>query len=93
MEFVIIGNLVKPKNEIEKQIRKLGGKVVAVVHDKLAAVISNFQEVHRMDFPMKAAKFHHIQVVSVDFLTDIQNEDPLAYILSKSLCDWGGDVS
>jgi NAD-dependent DNA ligase len=40
MEFVILGKTTRPKNEIKKEIKKLGGKVVTNIHDKLAAVIS-----------------------------------------------------
>lgn len=94
MEFVIVGNLEKPRNEIEKQIRKLGGKIGTTIHSKLAAIISNHQEIKNMGFQMASAKIHKIQVVSVDFLTAIQTMDPIAYIISESLDDnWGGDVS
>jgi len=41
MEFVILGKTTRPKDEIKKEIQKLGGKVVTNIHDKLAAVISN----------------------------------------------------
>jgi poly [ADP-ribose] polymerase len=40
MEFVILGKTAKPKDEIKKEIKKLGGKVVTNIHDRLAAVIS-----------------------------------------------------
>lgn len=40
MEFVILGNTTRPKDELKKEIKKLGGKVVTKIHDKLAAVIS-----------------------------------------------------
>lgn len=40
MEFVILGKTTRSKNEIKKEINKLGGKVVTNIHDRLAAVIS-----------------------------------------------------
>lgn len=93
MEFVIIGSLQKSRKEIERTIKKLGGKLVDRVHYKLTAVISNAKEVQKMENQMQEAKAYEIQVVSVEFLTEVaRNIDPILYILSKSLCDWGGDV-
>ena len=40
MEFVILGKTTRPKDEIKKEIKKMGGKVVTNIHDRLAAVIS-----------------------------------------------------
>jgi NAD-dependent DNA ligase len=40
MEFVILGKTTRSKDEIKKEIKKLGGKVVTKIHDRLAAVIS-----------------------------------------------------
>lgn len=92
MEFVLVGELGMSQYEIEGMIRKMGGKVVSVIHDKLTAVISNQREVQRMGFEMKQAKKCNIQVISDEFLTEITTTDPMLYIISKSLADWGGDV-
>lgn len=95
MEFAIVGiNLTRPRNEIERMIKKLGGKVVPNIHYKLAAVISNEDEVRRMSDPILAAKLYGIQVVTGAFLTEVAelNIDPILYIVSQSICDWGGDV-
>lgn len=71
----------------------MGGKVVSVIHEELAAVISNQQEVQRMGQQIKMAKQHSIPVVPEDFLTEVlKGTDPIFYIISESLCDWGGDV-
>lgn len=93
MEFALVGKLSMPVSEIEKSIRKHGGKVVSIIHDKLAAVISNKEEVRKMAFQMVQAKKHNIQVISDEFLRELNTTDPMLYIISKSLCDWGGDVS
>lgn len=90
MEFVIIGELQKPKEEIASLIKKMGGSVVSQVNSRLAAVISNREEVQRMGSQMKEARKFKIQVVSVDFLTEMQS-DPLLYVISESLCEWGDD--
>lgn len=93
MEFVVIGKLNKTHQEIEKTIRKMGGKVVSVIHKELAAVISNPEEVQRMGVQIKMAKRHNIPVVPEDFLAEVsKGTDPIFYIISESLCDWGGDV-
>lgn len=90
MEFVVIGKLHKSKEEITKMIEKMGGKVIERVNSRLAAVISNEAEVQRMGPQMKEAKKLKIQVVSLNFLTEMQS-DPLLYVISESLCTWGGD--
>jgi NAD-dependent DNA ligase len=40
MEFVILGKTARPKDELKGEIKRLGGKVVRNIHNKLAAVIS-----------------------------------------------------
>lgn len=89
----MIGNLKKPTAEITETISKMGGKVVSEIHSKVAAVISNKEEVQRMGHAMARAKRHGIQVVSVDFLTKLEPSDPILYVISESLSEWGGDVS
>ncbi|XP_055294949.1 poly [ADP-ribose] polymerase-like [Sitodiplosis mosellana] len=92
MTFVIVGKLSKTKEAIEEVILKLGGKIVEKVDKKLTAVLSNRDEVQKMGTLMKQAKRYNIQVVSEEFLTAIDTtEDPFLYIISESLCDWGGD--
>ena len=93
MEFVLIGKLKTPKKKIESRIKMLGGKVVAEIHGKLAAVISNEDEIKKMGPKMTLAKTFDIQVVSEDFLTEVEKIDPCRYIICRSLSDWGGNVS
>lgn len=94
MEFVIIGRLIMSSREIEQKIRKLGGKIGYRIHAKLAAIISTEEEVQNMNKLMKEAKDFNIQVVSENFLREVMEEaDPILYIISRSICDWGGDVS
>lgn len=93
MEFFIMGDLVRSKDEIEKKIKKLGGKVATQVHDELAAIISNYEEVHKRDVDMIVAELCGIHVVSVNFLTEVERgEDPITRITANNLCDWSGDV-
>lgn len=93
MEFVLVGKMTKPRKEIEKMIKRWGGRVVPAVHDKIAAVISTKIAYQRMETEIKLAKEYNIQIISEDFLNHIPNEDPIQYIKEKCLCDWGNDVS
>lgn len=94
MEFVLIGTFKQATANIVALIKKLGGKVGARVHDRVAAVISTVEEVQKMDKQMKEAQTHGIQVVTEEFLDEIQapDTDPILNIISKSISDWGGDV-
>lgn len=93
MEFVLIGKLNATKQTIERRIQQMGGKVVTEIHEKLAAVISNEDEIKKMGPKMTLAKTCDIQVVSEDFLTQIETIDPFRYIYCRAICDWGGNVS
>ena len=95
MELVLIGNFSRPTADIEKQIRQMGGKVVTEVHDRVAAIISTADEVQKMGRQMEVARMYDIQVVTEDFLKETQSPDvdPIGYILSESICDWGSNVS
>lgn len=93
MEFALIGKMNSSKQKIESTIQKLGGKVVTGIHDKLAAVISNEDEIQKMGPKMILAKTCDIQVVSEDFLTEVEKIDPCRYIICRSLSEWGGNVS
>lgn len=94
MELVLLGDFTKPRTDIERMIRKMGGKVGTKIHERVAAVISTADEVQEMGKEMTYARMYDIQVVSEDFLTETQSPDvdPIGYILSESICDWGGNV-
>ena len=92
MEFVIIGQLEKSKDDIKALIQKLGGKVSTKIHEKTAAIISNEKEVKKMGSKMLEASDMKIQVVPTDFLNIVANGDAISFIASKSICDWGSDV-
>lgn len=94
MEFALIGKLKMSKAEIKNKIRNLGGRVVNTIHDKLAAVISNQEEIEKMEPIMAEAKACNVQIISEDFLSKVEDVDPLTYIATRSLTDeWGGNVS
>lgn len=92
MEFLIIGETERSKNDLKQEIQRMGGRVGRKIHDKLAAIISNEDEVKNMSYKMEDAKKFGIQVVSEDFVDSVHNEDAISYIKNKSICDWGTDV-
>lgn len=103
MEFVVIGEPSKSIKEIRNLIENMGGTLGTKVHEKLAAVISNQDEVKQAEsnhvevtkskLEMLTAKYHGIQVVTEDFLDNVKNGGALSYISTKSICEWGTDVN
>lgn len=95
MEFVLVGSFTKPRGDLERLIRKLGGKVGTEIHDRVAAVVSTAKRVRKMGKSMKKARKYNVRVVGEDFLDEIQkpDADPIQYINSKCISDWSGVVS
>lgn len=94
MEFVILGNNIKDKNEIKKKIAKLGGKVVTKISKSVMAVISTPEEVEKLGSRMQEAESEGIHVVPVDFLDEAANkkfEQIPELVVKKSICGWGTD--
>ncbi|PNF21175.1 Poly [ADP-ribose] polymerase [Cryptotermes secundus] len=91
MEFVILGNTTRPKDELKKEIKKLGGKVVTKIHDKLAAVISTPDELEKMTKKMEDVKACDIQVLPEDFLDEVKDGGALALISERNISSWGSD--
>lgn len=94
MEFVIIGKTEATKDELKASIQKMGGKLGTKIHDHIAAIISTEKEVQRMGSRMEEAKAKGLQVMTEDFLQHVkEHEQTIEYIKTKSICDWGTDVS
>lgn len=93
LEFFIFGKTKKSKDELKSIIRELGGKVASKIHENLAAVISSKEEVEKMSSRMLKIQELQIQVVPEDYLEDAKNGGAIAFISSRSICDWGSDVS
>lgn len=95
MEFVLIGTFKQARASIVEKIKKLGGKVGTEIHDRVTAIISTKKKVRKMGKRLRKARKHNIQVVSEEFLDEIQkpDADPILYINSKSISDWTGNVS
>lgn len=92
MEFIIIGKIEKSKDDLKRQIERMGGKLGTKIHEKLAAVISTEKDVERMGSRMTEVKDFGIQVVTEDFVENAKKGGAIPLIVSSSLCDWGTDV-
>ncbi|KAL3275884.1 hypothetical protein HHI36_020621 [Cryptolaemus montrouzieri] len=93
MEFVILGHPKRGKDELKKQITKLGGKVTTTIRDTVMAVIASPEEVEKMGSRMQEIKKKDIQVVPetfVDEAIDKSGKIP-ELIIEKKICDWGSD--
>lgn len=92
MEFFLIGKFEKPKDDIHQIIQQMGGIISKQIHDSLTAIISNVFEVQRMGYFMQEARNKQISVISVKFLEQALEEDPIASIYKNAICDWGHGV-
>ncbi|CRK91707.1 CLUMA_CG005353, isoform A [Clunio marinus] len=94
MHFVVVGKLSKEKNDLTYLVKTLGGKISASVHDKIAAIISNVDEVSKMSSKIKKAKELDVQVVPVEFLDAVKGgkrTETFEKIKTMSICSWGSD--
>ncbi|XP_018335477.1 poly [ADP-ribose] polymerase [Agrilus planipennis] len=95
MEFVLLGNLSKNKDDLKKSITLLGGKVVTKISKTVMAVISTPEEVAKESSRINQAQDADIQVVSEDFLEEAKSNTGKIpeLVLKKSICNWGSDPS
>ncbi|KYN13833.1 PREDICTED: poly [ADP-ribose] polymerase [Trachymyrmex cornetzi] len=95
MQFVILGRTQKDKEELKREILLLGGTVVTKIHQDLAAVISNQNEVDKMNKRMEDVKSHDIQVITEDFIEEAKEytDSPIMLLKKKTISSWGGDIN
>lgn len=95
MQFVILGKLQRDKEELKRQITKLGGKVTTKISETVMAVISTKDEVEKLGSRMATVEDEKIHVVPEEFVDEAPNHTGKIpeLIVAKSLCDWGSDVS
>jgi NAD-dependent DNA ligase len=95
MEFVILGKPDRGKDELKKQIVKLGGKVVTKISGTVMAVIASQDDVEKLGARMKTVQENRIDVVPEEFVDEApQHSGKIPELVTKkSLCDWGSDVS
>jgi predicted DNA-binding WGR domain protein len=93
MEFVILGKPDRGKDELKKQIVKLGGKVVTKISGTVMAVIASQDDVEKLGARMKTVQENRIDVVPEEFVDEApQHSGKIPELVTKkSLCDWGSD--
>lgn len=83
----------KPRTEIEHKIRLMGGKIASEINSKIAAVISNSEEVNQAQGNIKEAFLRRIQVVPEEFVDEAMNTDNVIKLIAdRDLSQWGRDV-
>lgn len=92
MELMIIGDTSTPKDELEHKIKQMGGMVVEKIHENIAVIISNPEEVTQMGPIMEMAKMHGIHVVPETFVVNTKNGDPFELMAMYDLSGWGRNV-
>ncbi|KAG5673403.1 hypothetical protein PVAND_003458 [Polypedilum vanderplanki] len=94
MHCVLISNNKGLKEELKTKITRLGGKVVTTLQEHIAFVISNNDEVEKMNKRMQEVKSLDIQVVDekfIDAIEKLKRAEVIEKIKSMSICDWGSD--
>lgn len=91
LHVVAIGTLKQTKLELKEKIERLGGKLVTKLQRMIAVVISNENEVEKMNKRMREVKDLNIQVVPEEFLDEITSSNTIEKIKSMSICNWGSD--
>ncbi|XP_033736235.1 poly [ADP-ribose] polymerase 1-like isoform X2 [Pecten maximus] len=90
MKFVL-GKTEKPKEEISREITKLGGFIVNKMASDVAACISTKKEVDKKSKVIKDAEKADIHVVDEGFLDSVQKGGALLMIQTHSIASWGAD--
>ena len=95
MQFVIIGRTERNKDSLKKEIMLLGGDVTSKIHEHVAAIISNQQEIEKMNKKMEEAKKFNIQVITEDFIEEAKEYimPAITLIEKKTISSWGGNLS
>lgn len=91
MHVVAIGNLSIPKAELKQQIERMGGKLVTKLQEKIAFVISNKDEIEKMNQRMMEVESLRIHVVGESFLEAIAKGSPTETVEKMKtmlICNW-----
>ncbi|XP_015110104.1 poly [ADP-ribose] polymerase [Diachasma alloeum] len=93
MQIFIAGKTSKDKEELRKDIMRLGGLVVSRVHENLAVVIADEKTLKKGGKTFDNAQVYDIQVVPEDFVDEAKDfkDTPVSLITKKNIAPWGGD--
>lgn len=95
MEFVILGKPKRGKEQLKKDITRLGGKVVTKIQDSVMAVFASAEDVEKMGSRMRDVQTCDIHVVPEEFVDEAKDNVGKIpdLIIKKSISSWGSDVS
>lgn len=94
MHIVAVGQLSVNRAELKRRIESMGGKLVTKLQGQIAFVISDENEVEKMNKRMQQVKSFKIQVLTEDFIDKVENlppEDVIEKIRTDEISDWGSD--
>ncbi|RZB77497.1 poly-(ADP-ribose) polymerase [Asbolus verrucosus] len=93
MEFVILGQPQRGKDELKKQISKLGGKVITKISGTVMAVIASEADVEKMGARMRLVQENRVHVVPEEFVDEAAEHVGKIpeLVIEKAICDWGSD--
>ncbi|XP_063973298.1 poly [ADP-ribose] polymerase-like isoform X2 [Diachasmimorpha longicaudata] len=95
MQFFIAGKKPRDKDNLRRDIMRLGGQVVMKVQRNLAAVITEpgICMVYHKCF--EEAEKYDIQVVTENFVAEAKDckVPPISLIYRRNIADWGGDIA
>ncbi|CAF1114104.1 unnamed protein product [Rotaria sordida] len=87
--IVLAGRLSKTAATLQQEIERLGAKVLANVDATVDVVISTQDEVQKKSKKIQDAQLFEIHVVPVQFLDDIQNDQPWVVMEKLKISTWG----
>lgn len=95
MEFVILGKPKRGKDELKKDIIRLGGRITSKIKKTVMAVFASMEDVEKMGSKISEAQSLDIHVVSEDFIDEAKNYAGRIpdLVIKKSISSWGSDVS
>lgn len=87
LEFAIAVETKLPKKDIVHKIQMMGGKISDVVHQKIAAIISNGDKIEPFEGDMKWALDRGILLIPEEFLNEVMDNDPIEVMLNMDMCN------
>ncbi|XP_063775031.1 poly [ADP-ribose] polymerase 1 [Pseudophryne corroboree] len=92
MVVLVVGKLSKNKDEVKSLIEELGGKSTGSAN-KATVCVSTQKEVDKMGKKMEDLQAANVQVVSEDFLKEIQSGKSIRDLLTQyRISTWGAEI-
>ncbi|XP_013149079.1 PREDICTED: poly [ADP-ribose] polymerase-like [Papilio polytes] len=97
IQFFLYGKLKTPKEDLKRNILKLGGLVVSKLTDTTAAVVTTKEELDKNSTMIQAIQNKDIEVIDETYFDLINTEngtvlDSLRLIEEQNIASWGSDL-